>query len=179
MKSALLVIDIQQAMCEGEYAAYDIERVIERINALAAKTRAAGAPVIFIQHEETDGPLQFGTDPWQLAGTLDVKPGDVRIRKQTPDSFHKTELQELLRERGVTHLVACGLQSDFCVDSTVRRALALGYPVVLASDAHSTLDNGVLTAAQITAHHNVTLGNMMSFGVRVTAVPAAEVKIAG
>ncbi|HSH90544.1 MAG TPA: cysteine hydrolase family protein [Ramlibacter sp.] len=179
MKSALLVIDVQQAMCEGEYAAYDIDGVIDRINALAAKTRAAGAPVVFIQHEEIDGPLQYGTDPWQLAANLDVHPGDVRIRKQTPDSFHKTELQDVLSERGVTHLVACGLQSDFCVDSTVRRALALGYPVVLASDAHSTLDNGVLTAAQITAHHNVTLGNMMSFGVRVTAIPASEVQIAG
>ena len=44
------------------------------------------------------------------------------------------------------------------MDCTVRRALALGYLVVLVSVAHSTVDNGVLSAAEISAHHNTTLG---------------------
>jgi len=39
----------------------------------------------------------------------------------------------------VGRLAVCGLQGEFCVDSTVRRVLALGYPVTLPSDAHSTL----------------------------------------
>jgi hypothetical protein len=51
--------------------------------------------------------------------------------------------------------------------------------VVLVADAHSTLDNGVLSAAQIIAHHNITLGNMTSFGVRAAVVPAAAVRIGG
>ena len=55
----------------------------------------------------------------------------------------------------------------------------LGYPVVLVSDAHSTLDNGVLTAAQIAAHHTTTLAHLESFGPRVTPVAAAEVRFAG
>jgi nicotinamidase-related amidase len=71
----------------------------------------------------------------------------------------------------------CGLQSDFCIDSTVRRALALGYPVVLLSDAHSTIDNGVLSAAQIVAHHTQTLRHVDSFGPRVTTVAAADLRI--
>jgi hypothetical protein len=63
------------------------------------------------------------------------------------------------------------------VDTTTRRALALGYPVTLVSDAHTTLDNGTLTAAQISAHHNETLANIASFGPRAVAVPAAEVTV--
>ncbi|MNW18398.1 Isochorismatase family protein [compost metagenome] len=74
-------------------------------------------------------------------------------------------------------MIVCGAQSDFCVDTTVRRALALGYEVVLVADAHSTLDNGVLVAAQIIAHHNTTLGNMSSFGVRAAVVLADAVRI--
>ena len=62
------------------------------------------------------------------------------------------------------------------MDSTVRRALALGYPLVLVSDAHSTVDNGVLSAAEISAHHNTTLANIGSFGPRVTLTKAAEVR---
>jgi len=87
-------------------------------------------------------------------------------------------LSELLASRGVTDLIVCGLQSEFCVDSTVRRAMALGYPVVLVADGHTTVDNGVLSAGQIAAHHNWTLSNIESYGPRTTAVLAAEIQIA-
>lgn len=176
MKHALLIIDVQQALCSGAEAAFDIDRVVDRINSVSTKARVAGAPVFLIQHEETDGSLQYGTGGWQLYERLAVQPEDIRVRKTTPDSFHKTELQSLLQARNVETLVVCGLQSDFCVDCTVRRALALGYPVVLVSDAHSTVDNGVLSAAEISAHHNTTLANIGSFGPRVTLTKAAEVR---
>jgi nicotinamidase-related amidase len=175
MKSALLIIDVQQALCSGEWAAFDIDRVVDRINLISAKARAAGAPVILIQHEEDEGPLQFDSAGWQLYDRLATSEDDARVRKTATDSFHETELDDLLQEEGVDQLVVCGLQSDFCVDTTIRRALGLGYPVTLVSDAHSTLDNGVLTAAQIVAHHNTTLANITSFGPRATLTPAAEV----
>jgi nicotinamidase-related amidase len=102
---------------------------------------------------------------------------DVLMRKKATDSFHQTELQALLQKRGIKDLIICGLQSEFCVDTTTRRALALGYPVVLVADGHSTLNNGVLSVAQISAHHNETLANISSFGPRAKAVPASEVRI--
>lgn len=175
MITALLVIDVQQALCSGEYAAFDIENVIARINLLSQKARESNAPVIFVQHEENEGPLPFGGAGWQLAQPLVVTPEDIRVRKKTPNSFHETSLQQMLKERGVSKLVICGLQSDFCVDTTVRQALPLGYDVVLVADAHSTLDNGVLSAAQIVAHHNQTLRHMTSFGRQMSVKPANEV----
>ncbi|MGZ5180543.1 MAG: cysteine hydrolase family protein [Ramlibacter sp.] len=178
MTTALLVIDMQQALCAGDEAAFGIEAVTDRINGLGRAARAAGAPVVLVQHQEDDGPLQAGTDGWQLAQGLHTAAADLRLRKTACDSFHETELHALLQERGVRHLVVCGLQSDFCVDATVRRALSLGYDVTLAADAHSTVDNGVLTAAQITAHHNRTLASMRSYGRRVEAVPAHQVRFA-
>jgi nicotinamidase-related amidase len=128
---------------EFHAAAFDIDRVVDRINEVAARARTAGAPVFLIQHEEDDGPLRFSAAGWQLYERPAVRPEDIRVRKTATDSFHKTELQALLQSLGIIRLVVCGLQSEFCVDSTVRGALALGYPVVLVSDAHSTIDNGV------------------------------------
>ena len=176
MKSALLIIDVQQALCTGEWAAFDINPVVDRINELAAKARSAGAPVLFIQHEETQGALQLGSKGWQLYERLAVNPNDIRIRKSASDSFHETELHALLQARGVGELVVCGLQSEFCVDSTVRRALSLGFPVVLVSNAHSTMDNGVLSAAQISAHHNATLVSIGGYERTAKAATAAEVR---
>lgn len=177
MLTALLVIDVQQALCSGEYRAFESERVIERINAVARKMRRVGAPVIMIQHESVGEPLKFGTDGWKLAEGLEVLPADILMRKKATDSFHQTELHALLQERSIQDLVICGLQSEFCVDTTTRRALALGYPVVLVADGHSTLDNTILSAAQISAHHNETLANISSFGPRVKAIPASDVRV--
>lgn len=179
MTSALLIIDVQHALCCGAEAAFDIEGVISRINTVSAQARAAGVPVILIQHEEANGPLAFGADGWQLDARLRVHNTDLRLRKTACDSFYQTNLHDLLTSRGVDHLVVCGLQSEFCVDSTVRAALARGYPVTLVADGHSTVDNGVLTAAQISAHHNATLANLGSFGPRVTPTPAAQIQLGG
>ena len=178
MSTALLVIDVQQALCCGEYKAFEAERVIERINLVARKMRAAGAPVVMIQHESQGGGLlDFDTEGWALADGLETLATDILLRKKATDSFHQTDLHPLLQARGITQLVICGLQSEFCVDTTTRRALALGYPVVLVADGHSTQDNRVLSAAQITAHHNETLANISSFGPRARAIPASEVQI--
>jgi hypothetical protein len=54
--------------------------------------------------------------------------------------------------------------------------MALGWPVQLVSDGHSTLDKGLLTAAQISQHHNITLSNIESFGPRTTLVTAKDLR---
>jgi nicotinamidase-related amidase len=177
MTTALLVIDIQQGLCEGEHAAFESEDVIARINTVSAKARAAGAVIIFIQHESRSGYLESGTDAWQFARGLHIEPADLRIRKTTPDSFHRTELEEVLRRHAVADLVICGIHTEFCVDTTTRRALALGYPVVLVADAHTTEGNQHLSAAQIIQHHNDTLTNISSFGPRVRAISTEDLRI--
>ena len=179
MTCALLIIDVQHALCHGADAAFDIDGVIHRINGVSARARAVGAPVILIQHEEADGSLQHGAEGWQLDARLQLSDADLRVHKTACDAFYQTKLQDLLLSRAVDHLVVCGLQSEFCVDSTVRAALARGYPVTLVADGHSTVDNGVLTAAQISAHHNTTLANLGSFGSRVTPVPATLIQLEG
>lgn len=177
MTTALLIIDVQQALCSGAGAAHDIERVLQRINGLSQQARAAGVPVVLVQHEEPDGDFLYGSDGWQLAEGLAVGEGDAWVRKTTPDSFNATDLTEVLNELGVDGLVVCGLQTDFCVDTTVRSALAKGYDVTLVADAHSTLDNAVLKAEQIVAHHNATFSSMSSFAPRLEVLPAAQVSI--
>ena len=176
MRCALLVIDVQQALCEGEHAAFECMGVIARINRVSAKARAAGAPVVFIQHESAAGELAHGSPGWQLARGLQAEPGDLRVRKTTPDSFHRTELEAILRRHSIAGLVICGMHTEFCVDTTTRRALALGYPVVLVEDAHTSAGNRHLPAPLVIRHHNETLGAIVSFGARATPLPALQVR---
>jgi len=175
MTSALLVIDVQHALFAPVPRPADADAVISCINVLSARARAQGAPVVFIQHETAGGALTHGTPGWQLAAGLEAAPDDLRLRKTTPDSFLRTPLQAWLDERGIRHLVICGYATEFCVDTTVRRAAALGYAVSLAADAHTTHDKPHADAGRIVAHHNATLPDITSFGVCIAAPAAVDV----
>ena len=177
MTTALLIIDVQHALCTGEYQCFDIERVIDNINNLSAKARDAGIPVVLIQHEEKGDLLQHGSEGWQLAQTLNTSEHDLRVRKTTRDSFYQTHLQALLQDQGTDRLIICGLQTDYCVNATVRQAHALGYDVVLAGDAHSTVDNGNTTAEDIIAEHNKTLAHLTGPVGRIDITAANEIKL--
>jgi nicotinamidase-related amidase len=175
MNTAVLVIDVQQGLCEGEGVAFDCAGTISRINSVAERARIARVPVIFIQHESNGGYLEHGSDAWQLARGLKVADGDLKVRKTTPDSFLRTNLEETLRRLKIEKLVVCGMHSEFCVDTTTRKALALGFPVMLVSDAHTSAGNAAISAEQVIAHHNATLTNISSFGPRVIAVRSENV----
>lgn len=176
MRSALLVIDVQRALFETHPAPYEADSVVANVNTLSRAGRDAGAAVIFIQHERTGSPLAHATPGWRLVDGLEVAEGDHFVRKTTPDAFLRTGLQELLETLGVTRLVICGYASEFCIDTTVRRAAALGFPVTLPSDAHTTHDKPHATAAAIRAHENATLPDLTSFGTRIEVLPVGELR---
>lgn len=175
MTTALLIIDVQRALCSGEYQCFDIPRVIEAINVLSGRARKAGVPVVLIQQEENDSPLAHGAEGWQLAEGLETSPKDLRMRKTTPDSFYQTDLRKLLPGEDFEQLVICGLQTDYCVNATVRQAHQLGYDVVLAADAHSTIDNGNTSAEDIIAEYNKDLAHLTGSVARIDVKPAAAI----
>ena len=174
--SALLVIDVQHGLLDPEPRPLEADELVGRINRLAAAARKANCPVVFIQHERPGSPLEHGCDFWQLAHGLLVEPTDHLVRKTTPDSFMRTPLEALLREHGVDHVVVTGYASEFCVDTTTRRAAGLGFTVTLAADAHSTHDKPHASAAQIRAHENATLPGMVSFARPIVAMPTAGIR---
>lgn len=175
MTAALIVIDVQRALFEASPPPADAGAVLGRINDLTDRARAAGVPVIYVQHESAGSPFMPGQPAWELDTRLTPLPEDARVRKTTPDSFHGTTLGQTLADAGVTELVVCGYATEFCVDTTVRRAAGLGLPVTLAADAHTTQDKPHATGTQIRAHHNATLSAIASFGVKIAAVPAADI----
>ena len=176
MSTALLIIDVQNTLCRGKWAAFNVEATVSRINEVADRIRATGGSIFFIQHEEDHDAMRFGSDGWQLFDGLKVQQEDPRVRKTACDAFFKTELRSRLQERLIDHVVICGMQTEYCVDSTVRGALANGLSVTVVKDGHTTLDNGVLTANQIIAHHNVTMASLGNFGPKIKVTPASDLR---
>lgn len=174
MQQALLIIDVQQGLFSPSPQPYRANEVVTNINRLVIKARAQNTPIIFIQHEDpTD--LIYPSDNWQLYTDLNSSSSDHFIRKTTPDSFHNTELQSVLQKLKVKHCVICGYASEFCIDTTTRRAAALEYTITLVSDGHTTHDKSHLNAEQIIKHHTSSLTAMTSFGVPIMAKSTQEI----
>ena len=157
--SALLIIDVQIGLVELMSAEVQ-GRALPKIKALLTEARASGIPVIYIQHDGAEGhPLETRTEGWELYPSVKPADGECVIRKRESDSFFGTTLQQELEKRGIAHLIVAGAMTEYCVDTTCRRATSLGYDVTLAGDAHLTRNNEVLTAANIIAHHNLVLND--------------------
>ncbi|WP_147820786.1 cysteine hydrolase family protein [Salidesulfovibrio onnuriiensis] len=174
MKDAVVVIDVQRGLFETEPPPFEADVVVARINAVTGHARSKGIPVIFVQHERERSVLAHAGEGWELHSGLEVSDGDIRVRKTTPDSFLRTDLEEVLKGGEIERLHVCGYASEFCVDTTVRSAAAHGYAVNIISDSHTTHDKEHLSGGSIREHHNRTLPDITSFGVTITTMTSGE-----
>jgi nicotinamidase-related amidase len=159
---ALVVIDVQQGLFSmPQYPPHDGEAVVERIARLVGAARASGMPVLYVQHAGGEGdPLNITQPGFAFRPELAPLASDNVTVKRQPSAFEGTAFDETLKSAGVDHLVICGMETDCCVNATVRAAAERGYRVSLVSDAHTTAGNGKDPPAEIIAQHNADLGEI-------------------
>lgn len=134
------------------------KELLQKVSKLVEKARSSAIPIIFIQHKGGKGhPLEHNTGGWHIHPDMNVTNEDIIVQKHSPDSFYDTNLQNKLISNKIKRLIIAGIQTEFCIDTTCRRAFSLGYDVTLAKDAHGTWDTDQLKATQIIDHHNSLL----------------------
>lgn len=161
-ETALVLIDVQRDFCspDGKMAAWGadlsaIDAAADRIERLAAAARGAGMPVVFVAlvtSPDTDSPAMLewygrqGIDASAAAvcrsGTegaayyrIFPAAGDLQVTKQRYSAFVGTNLELLLRSKGIRKLVAAGFTTECCVESTVRDGFMRDYETFVVSDA--------------------------------------------
>ena len=115
---------------------------------------------------------------WKLLDALEVQPADAIIRKKSCDAFLDTSLEEFLRSRAIDRLIVTGCATDYCVDTTVRSALARGYPTTVPSDGHTTSDRPHLPATKIIEHHNAIWSDFLAPRGPALVCPCSDVRLA-
>jgi nicotinamidase-related amidase len=171
---ALLIIDMQVGLFEGDLPRYDAEGVIRRINQVARMVRSSGGIVVYIQHEDNHS-LKRGTRSWEILPSLEREDSDLLVHKRVCDSFYQTELAEVLEQQGVHQLILTGCATDFCVDTTLRAAASRDYEIVVVEDGHTTRDRPHLNARSIIDHHHWMWKNLILPNREVKVLPASGV----
>jgi ureidoacrylate peracid hydrolase len=177
--AALLVIDMQNDFCAEEgYIEKAVGRDASACRAIAARVmtlvdaaRAASVPVLWVcanyapefvaphfllkQRERAIETVCCAPESWGAAFYgVSARPDEPVVEKHTYSAFVKTALDGLLRARGVRSLIFTGVQTNVCVESSVRDAAALGYHIVVAEDA---------VASHTRELHDATLANVRIF----------------
>jgi nicotinamidase-related amidase len=133
----------------GKLFVPDTPKTIGPLRSLLGKARAAGAPIIYIQdwHRPDDpefsiwGPHAIQeTKGTQVIPELAPAPRDFVVRKRTYDPFYSTDLDLLLRQKGVQNLVITGTVANICVLHAAGSASLRGYQVVVPIDTISALN---------------------------------------
>lgn len=157
MKQALLVIDAQQELIEGnekEQPVVEKDKLIKAINLVSGKAVEAGVILVFIRDRDVAEGKGAG---FQVHSGIEVPEGSVTFDKSATNSFYDTPLLSYLKENEVDHVVVMGCQTEHCIDTAVRYATVSGMDVTLVEDGHSTKDSSVLSGEQIIKHHNKAL----------------------
>ena len=175
-QTALLVVDVQNDVVGGAYAR---DEVVGRIHDLVDRARAAGTPVVWVQHQDDE--LVPDTDSWRIVPELEPAEGEARVHKEYGDSFEGTDLEEVLGRLGVGRLIVAGAETDACIRSTIHGAFTRGYDTTLVGDAHTAGDKsawGAPPVDQVIAHTNLYWSFQGAPGRTAAVVEAADVDFA-
>lgn len=178
MRTALIIIDMQQGSFTNRSPRHDAAGLVRRLNDLAGRVRASGGVVLWVQHDGPVGDPHHPSEPgWQLLSELDARTGDLYSRKSFCDAFLDTGLADLLRHAQADRLVIAGCATDFCVDATVRSALARGYKTVVPRDGHTTANRPYLPAVKIIEHHNAVWADFIAPAGPAELTSCAEIAL--
>jgi nicotinamidase-related amidase len=150
--SALILIDLQHGIVGMDMKPHASSSVVEKGASLAEAFRKKNALVVYVRvdmanmiHLPVDLPHgDLSNPPPPIASELvpasGVQSGDLVITKRHWSAFSGTELETTLLQAGVKTVVICGIATNFGVESTARTAAGLGFGVVFAEDATTSID---------------------------------------
>ena len=151
-KTALVLIDLQNAVLGMTPAPHSADKVVENSVKLANAFRAKGAPVVYVRVDlndflklPVDQPHNMGDKPLppvasEIAASAGFQPGDILITKRHWGAFAGTDLEQQLKNRGIDTIVLTGISTNVGVESTARQGTGLGFAFVLVEDACSSQD---------------------------------------
>ena len=144
MSRALVIVDIQNDYFPGgAHPLVGPEAAADAARNVLHDYRERGEAVVHVQHVWDADDASFmkpGTAGIEIHESVAPHEGEPVVRKEHPNAFLDTTLEQELRDRGVGHVVVCGMMTSMCVDATVRAAVDLGFEATVVHDACAAPD---------------------------------------
>lgn len=149
MKTALLVIDVQNLLVESKPHAIDACMALWK--ATIATCRKEGLEIIYVRHNDDE--FVTGTAGWEIAEAIAPQTGDKVFDKHFNSAFKDTNLQAYLDGKGIGRLILVGMSTNYCIDTTVKVAFELGYEVAVVEHGTTTFADPDIPADVLIDYH--------------------------
>lgn len=149
----LLVIDMQKGLVDEDL--YDYENFLDRTLRLVEAARKNGIEVIFMQHDAGPGSgMSAGDEAFEMIDELRPEPGEKVFVKTINSCFSNRDLKAYLEQQEDKRLMVIGLQTNYCIDATVKSAFERGFDVIIPEGTNSTFDNNYMSAETTVRYYN-------------------------
>lgn len=137
----LLVIDTQKGITDERLFAFD--QFKSNIRLLLSEAREHGVEVVYVRHDDGPGTgFSVGDEEFEIFEEFAPKENERIFDKTVNSAFHSsTGLTDYLAEKGEREIMVVGLQTNFCIDATVKSGFEQGYEMYVPEYANSTFDN--------------------------------------
>lgn len=166
----LLVVDTQDMIVTKEL--YQYETFISNVKQVIDLARRNKVEVIYIRHD--DGiELTKGKDGFDIYKEFAPQGNETVFDKHYNSAFRGTGLVEYLNSKNETTIMVTGLQTDYCMDATIKCGFEHGFTMIVPAYCNTTLDNEYMTGKQTYQYYNEKMWNKryakcMSFEEAIT-----------
>ena len=149
----LLVVDMQKGIVDEELYAYDA--FMDRTVRLVEAARENKVEVIFVQHDAgPDSGLSEGDEGFEIVDEVCPKQGEKVFVKKINSCFGNKEFREYMEKQADKRLMVIGLQTNYCIDATVKSAFERGFEVIIPEGTNTTFDNAYMTGETTVKYYN-------------------------
>ena len=149
----LIVIDMQKALVVD--VLYNYKNLVKNIKTLIDEARNNHIEVIYVKHDAGAGTgLSVGDIGFEIIEQIAPKENEKVFIKKINSCFGNPDFTEYLKQSEDKRLMIVGLQTDFCVDATIKSAFEKGYQVIIPNGCNSTFDNNVITGKKVYQFYN-------------------------
>ena len=152
----LLVVDTQEMIVTNELFQY--ETFVNNMKQLISLARNKGTEIIYVRHD--DGfELTRGVKGFEIFEQFAPADEEKIFDKHVNSAFRDTGLLEYLRSKNENTIMITGLQTDYCIDATIKCGFEHGFEIIVPAYCNTTVDNEYMTAEQSYKYYNVKMWN--------------------
>ncbi|MBC2077192.1 cysteine hydrolase [Listeria marthii] len=149
----LLIVDTQKLIMTNEL--YNFDSLVPNIESLIATARKNKLEVIYVRHDDgADTELTKGKEGFEIYEKFAPTHTERIFDKTVNSAFKGTGLLEYLQEKNTKTIIVAGLQTDFCIDATVKCGFEHGFQMIVPAFANSTEANEFMTAENSYKYYN-------------------------
>ncbi len=154
----LLVVDTQKLITNENL--YKFNKFVSNVEKIIATARQNNIEIIYVRHDDgAENELTKGTEGFEIYEKFIPSKEEKIFDKKVNSAFKDIGLLEYLISKGKKDIIIVGLQTDYCIDATIKCGFEHGFHMIVPAYSNTTVENKFMSAEQTYRYYNEFIWN--------------------